>query len=240
MPDLSEALDALRDLVGMSVGPWLVGWARALPVVLLVPAFGLGGVGVPIRVVLSLGMAACVAPGLGPVSMAGMPLWLVVAREAALGLPVALATAATLWAAVMAGGVVDTLRGTRDGSELAVLDEPSSPFGVLFGLLAALGFLETGGAERLARALGEPRVQATFAVAAERLSDSVGIAVALAAPLLVGSVLLELGSALVARAASPAYVAPLLAPLRALGVLMIAWLVLDRVAELCVLLASHA
>jgi len=240
MQDVSEALDALRELVGVGPGPWLVAWARALPVVLIVPAFGLGGVAVPIRVVLSLGMAVCVAPGLAAVPTAGVPLGLVVAREAARGVPVALATAATLWAAVMAGGVVDTLRGARDGSELAVLDAPSSPFGVLFGLLAALGFLETGGAERLARALGEPRVQATFAVAAERLSDSVGVAVALAAPLLVGSVLLELGSALVARAASPAYVAPLLAPLRSLGVLVVAWLVLDRVAELCVLLASRA
>ena len=57
-PDLSLALDALRDLVGEAPGPWLVAWARALPVVLLVPAFGLGGVAVPIRVVLSLGLAA--------------------------------------------------------------------------------------------------------------------------------------------------------------------------------------
>jgi len=66
------------------------------------------------------------------------------------------------------------------------------------------------------------------------------VAVALAAPLLVGAVLLELGSALVARSANPAYVAPMLAPLRSLGVLVVAWLVLDRVAELCVLLASRA
>lgn len=240
MPDLSPALDALRELTGVAPGPWLVGWARALPVVLLVPAFGLGGVALPIRVVLSLAMALAIAPGLGAVPLAGAPLWLSIAREASRGVPVALATAATLWAAVMAGGVVDTLRGARDGSELPVLDEPSAPFGVLFGLLVALGFLEAGGAERLTRALGEPRLQGTFAVAAERLADSVGVAVALAAPLLVGAVLLELGSALVARAASPAYVAPLLAPLRSLGVLGIAWLVLDRVSELCVLLASRA
>jgi len=240
MQGLAEVLDTLRGLVGSAPGPWLLAWARALPVVILVPAFGLGGVALPIRVVLALSLAVCVAPGLSAVPLGGVPLGVAVLREALLGVPVALATAATLWAAVMAGGLLDTLRGARDGVELPVLDEPSSPFGVLFGLVVALGFLEAGGAERLARALGEPRLHTTFAVAAERLADSVGVAVAVAAPLVVGAVLLELGSALVARAASPAYVAPLLAPLRALGVLVVAWLALERVVELLVVLASRA
>jgi len=240
MQSLAEILDALRGLVGTGPGPWLLGWARALPVVILVPAFGLGALALPIRVVLSLSIAVCVAPGLSAVPLDGVPLALAILREALRGVPVALATAATLWAAVMAGGLLDTLRGARDGVELPVLDEPSSPFGVLFGLLVALGFLEAGGAERLARALGEPRLHTTFAVAAERLADSVGVAVAVAAPLVAGAVLLEVGSALVACAASPAYVAPLLAPLRALGVLVVAWLALDRVVELLVLLAAQA
>jgi type III secretory pathway component EscT len=240
MPDLFESFDALRELLGGDARPWVLGWARALPVVIAVPALGLGGVAAPIRVVLSLGLAACVAPTLRAVAPEQGPLWFVLAREAARGVPVALATGASLWAAVMAGGILDALRGARDGTELAVLGEPTSPFGVLFGLLVAVGFLEAGGAERLARALGEPRLHTTFAIAAERLADSVGISVAVAAPLIVGAVLIELGSAFVARAASPAYVAPLLAPLRALGVLFVTSLVLDRLVGLLVLLASRA
>jgi type III secretory pathway component EscT len=61
-----------------------------------------------------------------------------------------------------------------------------------------------------------------------------------AAPLVAASVLIELSAALVARSASPAYVAPWLAPLRSLGVLLVAWIALDRMVELLVLLASRA
>ena len=240
MPSFLESFDALSGLFGGDVRPWAIGWARALPVVVAVPAFGLGGVAAPVRVVLSLGLAACVAPALHALPPEAAPLWFVIAREAALGVPLALATAASLWAAVMAGGVVDSLRGARDSADLPVLGEPASPFGVLFGLLVAIGFLEAGGAERLARALGQPRLHTTFAVAAERLADSVGISVAVAAPLVVGAVLIEMGSAFVARAASPAYVAPMLAPLRALGVLFVISLVLDRIVGLLVLLAGRA
>jgi hypothetical protein len=111
---------------------------------------------------------------------------------------------------------------------------------VLLGLLVALGFLETGGVERLATALAEPRLHASFAVAAERLTSSVGIAVAIAAPLVVGSILLEMASAFVARAASPAYVAPLVAPMRSLGLLCVVWLALNRIVELLVVLAAKA
>jgi hypothetical protein len=107
-------------------------------------------------------------------------------------------------------------------------------------LLASLGFLETGGAERMARALAEPRLHTSFAIAAERLAASAGIAVAIAAPLVVGSVLLELAGAFVARAASPAYIAPLVAPVRSLGLLFVVWLALDRVVELLVVLAAQA
>jgi len=240
MPSLLESFDALRDLFGGDFRAWVIGWARALPIVIAVPAFGLGGVAGPVRVVLGLGLAACVAPALHAVTPVGAPLWFMIVREAARGVPIALATAASLWAAVMAGGLLDSLRGARDSADLPVLGEPASPFGVLFGLLVAIGFLEAGGAERLARALAEPRLHTTFAVAAERLADSVGIAVAVAAPLVAGALLIEIGSAFVARAANPAYVAPLLAPLRALGVLFVTSLVLDRVVELLVLLASRA
>jgi type III secretory pathway component EscT len=239
MPSLLELLSAVERLYGVDGRAFLVAWARALPLVTIVPAFGLSAVALPIRVVLGATMAVAVAPELRGVASADTPLVLLLATEAVRTLPLALATAVLLWTAVMAGGLVDNLRGARENAELPLLDEPSPPFAALFGLLMALAFLEAGGASRLAAALAEPRLHATWAVGAERLSQAMGLAVALAAPLAVGSVLVELGAGLIARAASPAFVLSLLAPLRSLALLVLVWLSLDRIVELFVLLAGR-
>jgi hypothetical protein len=50
------------------------------------------------------------------------------------------------------------------------------------------------------------------------------------APLLAAALVLEVAAALVARAAAPAQIHALLAPLRALGVLAVMAVVLDRIA----------
>jgi type III secretory pathway component EscT len=237
---LDALLAALKELTGVDPRAYVLAWARVLPIVVLVPAFGLSGVAAPVRVALGLGMAGTIAPALRAVPALGLPLWLECAGEAFRTLPFALGTAALLWAALMAGGLADNLRAARDTVELPVFEDATTPFGALFGLLVALGFLETGGAARVVSALAEPRLHTSFAIAAERLAESVGIAVGVAAPLIAGSVLIELSAALVARSASPAYVAPVLAPLRSLGVLFVAWLALDRMVELLVLLAGRA
>lgn len=239
MPSLVELLAAVERLYGVEGRAFLVAWARALPLVTIVPAFGLAAVAVPIRIVLGATMAVAVAPQLRGVASTQSPLPLLLVTEGARTVPLALATAALLWAAVMAGGLVDNLRGGRESAELPLLDEPGPPFSALFALLMAIAFLEAGGASRLAAALAEPRLSATWAVATERLSHAVGLAVALAAPLVVGSVLVELTAGLIARAASPAYVLSLLAPLRSLALLVLVWLSLDRIVELFVLLAAR-
>lgn len=236
----ADWLELLRKALGDDPLAWGLAWARALPILVLVPAFGLGGVALPIRAALAFGMAGCIAPALHVLAEPGVPWWFALARESVQSLPLALGAAAILWAAVMAGGLADNLRGARDSAELPVFDEPASPLGVLLGLLVALGFLESGGAARIASALAEPRLHTSFAIAVERLAESVGIAVSVAAPLVAGSLLIELGAAFVARAASPAYIVPLVAPLRSLGLLFVAWLALDRVVELLVVLAAHA
>jgi flagellar biosynthesis protein FliR len=230
----------LWQLLGEDPTAWALAWARAVPLVIIVPAFGLGAVAAPVRVALALGIAGAIAPALRGTVDPSVPLWFALLREAGRTLPLALGTAAILWAAIMAGGLVDNLRGAHEGTELPILEQPATPLGALFGLLVALGFLETGGVERVARVLSAPRLQTSFAVAAERLADSVGIAVAIAAPLVVGSILIELASAFVARAASPAYVAPLVAPVRSLGVLFVVWLALERIVELLVVLSAQA
>ena len=238
VPPFEELFGLFGALTGSDPRALGLAWARALPIVTLVPAFGLGAVAVPIRLALAGALAVAAAPALRPIAADGTPFVVALLREGAASLPVALGAAAVLWAIVMAGGLADTLRGARETVELPLLDEPGSPFAALFGLFAAVGFIEVGGVARLASALAEPALHATWALAAHRLAASIGIAVALAAPLVAASLLVELSSALVARAASPAYVSPLLAPLRSLALLAVAWVSFDRIAELVVLLES--
>lgn len=240
MAGMQELVGALSELWGADFRAWALAWARVLPVLILVPAFGLSAVALPIRALLGATLAVSIAPGLSHVAADGAPLWVAFGREVLVGLPIALATSSLLWAAVMAGGLADHLRGGSESTELPVFEEALPPLSTLFGLLAAVAFLETGGAERLVLALSEPSSRVTFAAAAEKLARAVSLAVAIAAPLLAGSVLIELAGALVARAAAPAYVAPLLAPLRSLALLFLCWLALDRLVELVAILAASA
>src|SRR5262249_8856590 len=151
-------------------------------------------------------------------------------EQIALGLPVAVAAAVPLWAATMAGGLVDSLRGMQDGTGLAVVEVPrASPLAVLLSLLASVIFLSTRGPARVSSALARTLLPEHPLVApAHAVSGGIGLALALAAPLLAAAVVLEVAFALVARSASPAQVHALLAPLRALGLLAVIAIVLDR------------
>jgi flagellar biosynthetic protein FliR len=213
-------------------------WARVAPTIALVPAFGLRALPTPARGILGIALAAAIAPALAPVVAArpGAPFVLLALEQIVLGLPVALAAAVPLWAATMAGGLVDSLRGAQEGSGLAVVEGRASSFGVLLSLVASTVFLSTGGPARVASALA----QATLAEhpllgAANTLVAGIGLAVAIGGPLLAAAVILELAFAFIARAASPAQVHALLAPLRALGLLAIAAVVLERIATLIAL-----
>jgi len=210
-------------------------WARAFPVVSLVPAFGLRALPAAGRGVLGLALAASIYPALQPIVVAQRTTpWLVLALEQiVLGLPVALAAAIPLWAATMAGGVADVLRGSAEGSGLAPVEGRPSSFGVLLSLFASTVFLSTGGAARTASALATTSLGAhPLVAAAHDIVSGVGLAVALAGPLLAAAIVLELAFALVARAASPAQVHALLAPLRALGLMAVVALVMERLASL--------
>jgi flagellar biosynthesis protein FliR len=66
--------------------------------------------------------------------------------------------------------------------------------------------------------------------AVKDLTAGITLAVAIAGPLLAASVVIEVAGALVARAASPAQLHLLLAPLRALGLLVMLALSLERMA----------
>jgi flagellar biosynthesis protein FliR len=238
-PSVLDALTGALAAAGVEPRAWALGFARAIPTVTLVPAFGLSAVPPPTRLVLGLSLGLCIAPALAGRADVGGIFVVALGREVMLGLPVALLAALVTYVATMAGGLVDDLRGARETVTLPVLPEQLPPISVLFGLLSAIAFLELGGAARVVAALAAPLPVARFSwpTVVRALAGSVDLAFAIAAPLAVASVLLEAASALIARAATPAFIGPVLAPLKSVVLLGVLALVLERIAELLALVA---
>jgi type III secretory pathway component EscT len=242
-PGLLEALRSAFEAADVDLAALGLAWARAMPALTLVPAFGLRALPAPARAAAALALAACVAPavatGAGPVD-GGWPLAL--ALEVLRGLPVALAAAVPLWTATMAGGVVDALRGAAEGQNLATLEGRTTPLGGLFGLVAAAAFLGSGGPARVAWALATappPGAGLALRVAAE-LREGVTLAVAIAAPLVAASVVVEVALALVARAASPTQVQALTSQVRSVALLALVGLMFERLAAALTALGARA
>jgi flagellar biosynthesis protein FliR len=229
---MAGILAAAFDGVDVNLAALGLAWARAMPAVTLVPAFGLRAVPAPARAVMGLALAASIVPALSPIAMSPSRPWVVLALgEVARGLPVALAAAVPLWAATMAGGVADALRGSQETPDAPTVEGRATPLGVLLSLLACAVFLSTGGPARVATALAlHPVVSHPLVAAVDDLVGGIALAVAVGAPLLGASVVIELAAALIARAASPAQVQALLAPLRALATLVVFGLLLERLA----------
>jgi flagellar biosynthetic protein FliR len=215
-----------------------------------VPAFGLRALPGPARAVLGLGLAATVFPALAPIAASGASWPLLALREMALGLPVAVAAAVPLWAATMAGGVFDALRGGSQGTVSApTVEQGATPMGVPLSVLACAIFLATGGPSRVALALADTGVHGDLAAASVRLAvlvvvqdvtAGITLAVALAGPVLAASVVIEVAGALIARAASPAQLHLLLAPVRALALLFVLAISFERMAVLLASAVEHA
>ncbi|HWL85045.1 MAG TPA: flagellar biosynthetic protein FliR [Polyangiaceae bacterium] len=218
---------------GVDLSALGLAWARALPTVALVPAFGMRALPSPVRVVLALTLALCIFPAaaVGHGIPAHEPWPLLVLENVLRGVPIALAAAIPLWAATMAGNLVDSLRGTTDMWNFEPFAGKTSHLGMLFALLAATLFLESGGPSRVALALATSELPAHPILAAVRdLVAGLTLAVALAGPLLAASLVLEVAASLVARAAYPAQIHALFPPLRALVLLIVIAAVLDRIA----------
>ncbi len=127
--------------------------------------------------------------------------------------------------------MADALRGSQDNPDAPTVEGRPTPLGVLLSLIACVVFLSTGGPARVASALALRPVSVHPLVAAvDDLVGGVALAVAVGGPLLGASVVIELAAALIARAASPAQVQALLAPLRALATLVVFGLLLERLA----------
>lgn len=230
---LAEIARASAD-AGVDLGGLGLAWARVAPTIALVPAFGLRAQSAPARGVLALALAGAIFPAVRPAPL-GEGAWpLLLLEQVALGLPLAIAAAVPLWVATMAGGMIDNLRGAQHEVSVPLVEGRATSMGVLLSLFASAFFLSSGGPARLAEALARASTlgESPLLQAATTLTTGIGIAVGIGAPLLAGAVVLEVTFALVARAASPAQIHALTAPLRALGLLAITALVLDRVAAL--------
>ncbi|HTA89716.1 MAG TPA: flagellar biosynthetic protein FliR [Polyangiaceae bacterium] len=220
---------------------WALAWARVTPALTLVPAFGLTALPAQSRAALGLALAVSIAPALQPASLSA-PFGVALLLEAARGLPVALSAAGALWAAGMAGGLTDNLRGARETQSLPVVDDDVSPLGALLSILVALVFLEGGGAARVvaALALSPPVSHGLLWQVAAGLTHSVELALAVASPVVAVSIVAELSNALLTRAATPAHVAALLAPLRSVVILIAFALLFERMTSLLATSALHA
>lgn len=234
-------MQPLLTTLGVDLRGWALAWARVTPALTLVPAFGLNALPAQTRAALGLALAVSIAPSLEPAQLSA-PFGVALLLEAARGLPVALTAAGALWAAGMAGGLADNIRGARETQALPVLDEDVSPLGALLSLLVALLFLESGGAARVAAALTS-NVNINHGLlwqVAVGLTHSIELALAVAAPIVAVSIIAELANALIARSATPAHIVALLAPLRSVLILVTFALLFERMASLLALVAAHS
>jgi len=231
-PGLLESLARLLEEGGIDLAAWGLAWARVAPVVAIVPAFGLRALSAPVRAAAALVLGAIIVPALRPAVAGPGPLPVLFLVELARGTVVALSAAIPLWAATMAGGVIDALRGSQDLTMVPTVEGRATPLGVLFSLLAATLFLGLGGPAAVVGALASAPADLGDGVtrAAADIAAGIGIAVAMAAPLLAASIVLEIAGALVARAASPAHLHAFLAPIRSLALLILTALLLNRMA----------
>jgi flagellar biosynthesis protein FliR len=210
-------------------------WARTLPVVTLVPAFGLRALPTSARAVIALALALSVVPAVHAVRLPGadLPMVLVVLTEALRGLPLAIAAATPIWAATQAGGLMDNLRGGGADSSLPIVEGKATSLGVLYSVMASSLFLGGGGPARIAQALAETDAGPLLLLHIVRtLTQGITLSVAIATPLLTASVVLEVASTLIARAAAPTQISALLAPLRSIALLFLAAFSLERVSWL--------
>jgi type III secretory pathway component EscT len=220
-------------------------WARFLPTVLLVPAFGLQALPVPARVAMGLSMALAALPAMGT-SIPTLPTvhhWpSALLVEVIRGFPVALACAIPLWTATMAGGTIDALRGHQSPQVFAVLEGKSSSLGILFSLLASLAFLASDGPAHVSEALLSPSLApGMFARVAFHLQTGIKLAIAIASPLLAISLVFETGMALVMRTAGSSTAMRAVPPMiRQIGLWMIVALFLERITTLMVRWTSSA
>ena len=192
----------------------------------------------PARGIFALCLAVSVA---GVVSQSGELAPWELALETLRGTVVALSASAGLWAVSVAGGIVDNLRGATEGRQFVTSEDRMTPVAILLGLLASCAFLAGGGPAMVVAALSTPLPARPALAIALDAAHGVELAIALAAPLIAVSLVVEVATALVARAATPASLTALMAPIRTWILLLAVGLLLSRLEPLIAraVLARH-
>jgi type III secretory pathway component EscT len=233
-PGLIESVAGELSRNGVNLAAFAIAWARAVPTVIMVPAFGLRALPWPLRAILGGSIAIAIFPALNPLadSRAHEPWIALVVEEFLRGIPIALATAVPLWAATMAGGAIDTMRGAENAIDAPTVEEGSTQLGVFFSLLASSIFLATGGPARVANSL----ITAEFPdhpliAAVHDLTQGIAASVAIAAPILAATILIDVGLSITNRATSPVSANAITLPARSLGIVVMLALVLERIAR---------
>ena len=218
----------------------MLGAARVLPSIVLVPAFGLRALPVGARLGLALTLGLCVAPALSTVDHLQLGLGIVL--EVLRGMPVALSAAFVLWSAGMAGGLVHELRFKCESSQVPITATDSGPIGALFAIIAACAFLETGGPVRIVTALSRQpaAVQSQLTQLVGNLLSGVHVAIAIAVPFLIASILIELVAGLLARLAPLGNLHSLWAQVKSVFLLLLLAALLERIWSLIGLIAARA
>jgi type III secretory pathway component EscT len=190
-------------LTGLKLTTLLISWARALPVVVIVPAFGSPRAPASLRSAIALALTLAAFPGTidapeGP-SMAQLTLAVID------GITLAVPAALGIWIATMAGDLFDEFGGKVGppfGSQ--PFEHSSTATGTLFGLIACIAFLAQGGVAKLAAAMTEPLGTTSLGLARllQTLTAGIGLSVTLAAPLVVAQLIIQLGGLLASRVTS--------------------------------------
>ncbi len=183
----------------------------------------------PARGIFALALAVSVA---SVVSQSGELSPWELALEGLRGTVVALSASVGLWAVFMAGAMVDNLRGVTDGQTFVTSDDRMTPLAILLGLLASCAFLVGGGPASLVRALSSPLPERPALALALDAVRGIELAVAIGAPLVGVSLIVEVTALLVARAATPASLSALMAPLRSWVMLLAVGALVSRLEPL--------
>jgi type III secretory pathway component EscT len=244
VPHAEVPLEPLfSELAASGIDPtrWALAWSRLIPSLVLIPTFGLQAFPITLRLAFAFMLGATIAPGIVVPSGVALPLSVALAEELARGVPVAVSVAISVWGATMSGELIDALRGGTSATRSA-FDGASSPSGVLMSLAVGVAFFQLGGPARLADALASARPfhEQDLQSMALSLARGIQFSVVLAGPLLALVPFLELLHGLVARVSRPLGLGLVLGPLKALLLLGVTALLLDRVASGVVLWLDRA
>lgn len=238
----NPAFDSMAQLVPQAaeIRAWLLGAARVMPSLVLIPAFGMPALPSQARLGLAVTLGIAVAPALSHSSP--LPLGFAVAAEMLRGLPVAINVTAALWAITMAGSLVDEFAALRIEAQLPIGPAAASPTSTLFTLIAAVGFLHTDGTARLVEALSRKVELPAHLLqgVVTNLISTVQIATSIAAPFIAASIGITVVSSWVSRSLNASSLQSLWSPLRALLLMLLLAALLDRVATAMGFVMVHA